>query len=113
MSSSSGGRGLPPRSRWVGIAFIAGILLLAVIVTRTCGAEDVKINDEEAVATAKAAVDFDAERTAVRFVRQGVRSQPYYAVSLSSGTEGQSGYRLTTVLVDARSGEVAEITREH
>ncbi len=48
----------------------------------------------------------------MRFLRQGVRSRPYYAISFSAGTQGQPGYRVTTVLVDARSGEVAEVNRE-
>jgi hypothetical protein len=113
VSSASGGRGLPPRSRWAGIAFIGGLLLVALIVTRTCGSSDNLVSDDEAVAAARAEIDFEPEQTSVRFLRQGVPSRPYYAVSFSAGTEGQPGYRNTTVLVNASSGEVTDVNREH
>jgi hypothetical protein len=113
VSSASGGRGLPPRSRWAGIAFIGGLLLVALIVTRTCGSSDNLVSDDEAVAAARAEIDFEPQQTSVRFLRQGVPSRPYYAVSFSAGTEGQPGYRNTTVLVDASSGEVTDVNREH
>jgi hypothetical protein len=112
VSSGSGGRGLPPRSRWVGVAFIGGLLLLALIFTRTCGSQDNLVSDDQAVAAARAEIDFEPERTSVRFLRQGIPSRPYYGVSFSAGTQGQPGYRVTTVLVDARSGEVTEVNRE-
>jgi hypothetical protein len=102
----------PPRGRWAVIAFVAVVLLAAVVVTRTCGQEDVRIDEDQAVVAAREAIDFEPERTSVRFVRQGVRSQPYYAISFQRGREGEDGYRLTTVLVDARSGDVADVTRE-
>ncbi len=112
MSSEGGWRGLPPRSRWAGIAFVGGLLLVALIVTRTCASQDNLVGDDEAVAAARAQIDFEPEQTSVRFLRQGVPSRPYYAVSFSAGTEGEAGYRLTTVLVDANSGEVTEVNRE-
>jgi hypothetical protein len=113
VSSGGGGRGLPPRSRWVGIAFIGGLLLVALIATRTCASQDNLVSDDEAVAAARAQIDFEPEQTSVRFLRQGVPSRPFYAVSFSAGTDGEPGYRLTTVLVAAGSGEVTEVNREH
>jgi hypothetical protein len=112
VSSGGGGRGLPPRSRWAGIAFIGGLLLVALIVTRTCASQDNLVSDDEAVAVARAQIDFEPEQTSVRFLRQGVPSRPYYAVSFSTGTDGQPGYRLTTVLVDANTGKATEVNRE-
>lgn len=109
---SAAGDRLPPRSRWAVLGFIAVVLLAAALVTRTCGQEDVRVDEEHAVAAAREAIDFEPERTSIRFVRQGVRSHPYYAISFQRGREGQDGHRLTTVLVDARSGTVAEVTRE-
>jgi hypothetical protein len=110
--SDAGGRGLPPRSRWAVLAFVGGLLLLALVVSRTCGSQDKQISSEQAVAAAQAEIDFEPDHTAVRFLRQGVPSRPYYGVSFSAGTEGQPGYRLTTVLVDARTGQVTQVDRQ-
>jgi hypothetical protein len=113
VSTGSGRSGLPPRSRWAILAFVGGLLVLALVVSRTCGSQDKQISSEQAVATAQAEIDFEPEHTSVRFLRQGVPSRPYYGVSFSAGTEGQPGYRVTTVLVDARTGQVTEVNREH
>jgi hypothetical protein len=109
---STARRSHSPRPRWAGLAFIGFFLLAALVVTQTCQEQDVRIDEERAVATARKEIDFDPDKTAVRFVRQGVPSRPYYAVSFSIGREGEADHRLTTVLVDARSGQVAEINRE-
>ena len=107
MSSGSGGRGLPPRSRWVGIAFIGGLLLVALIVTRTCGSQDNLVTDDEAVAAARGGDRLRA--------RAHVRALPAPGRPLAARTtpspsaparEGEPATALTTVLVDARSGEV-------
>jgi hypothetical protein len=115
--SSAGGRPErpkePDRPRWVGFAFVAFFLIAAFLVMRGCQERDVRIDDQQALATARDAVDFEPDRTSVRFVRQGLRSYPFFAVSLSLGQEGQPGARRATVLVDARSGDVAEINRDY
>jgi hypothetical protein len=94
------------------MAFVGGLLLLALVVSRTCGSQDKQISQEQAVAAAQAEIDFEPDHTAVRFLRQGVPSRPYYAISFSAGTKGEPGYRLTTVVVDARTGAVTQVNRE-
>ena len=112
--SPTGGRATRPRpTPRAGIIFVAVLLLAALLVTRGCQDRDVRIDDEQAVATAREAIDFEPERTAVKFLRQGVRSQPAYAVSFSRGREGEPEARLVTVLVDAREGDVEEVNVDY
>ena len=99
----------PNRTRWAGIAFIAVVLLAALVVSRACQEQDVRIEDDQALAAALEAVDFEPEHTSVKFLRRGVRSFPYYAVSLSRGRQGEPDARLATVLVNARSGKVEDV----
>ena len=100
------------RPRWAGIAFIAVMLLLALVATRACQERDVRISDEQAIATARKSIDFEPDRTSVRFLRRGVRSHPYYAISFTRGRQGEADARLVTVLVDARGGDVEEVNVE-
>jgi hypothetical protein len=104
---------LPGRPRWMAVAFIAGVLLVALVATRACQERDIRIDDDQARATALEAIDFEPEKTSTRFVRRGVRSHPYYAISFSRGAEGQPGARLVTVLVDARGGDVEEVNVDY
>ncbi len=72
-----------------------------------------RISEEQAVATARRAIDFRPTRTQVRLVRQGLNSHPYWAVSLSVPTPAGTGFeRLTTVRVDANTGKLAAINVE-
>jgi hypothetical protein len=54
-------------------------------------------------------VDYRPDRTQVRLVRQGFQSRPFWAVSLSTLDARGALDRVTVVLVDARTREVAEI----
>lgn len=65
------------------------------------------------MATASRAVDFKAERTQVRLVRQGLNGHPYWAVSLSipsSKGDGNEFERLVTARVDANNGKLVALT---
>ena len=80
--------------RFVRPPLVAGILLLALIalVSRACDQNRVSVTQAEAVVTA--------------------RAHPYWAVSLWTRRPDGDGYeRVTVVVVDARSGEVSEVTR--
>jgi hypothetical protein len=66
------------------------------------------VDEDEAVAIAREEVDFRPERVVVRFVPRGVESLPFWAVSLSSLSPSGTREECATVLVDGRTGEVAE-----
>jgi hypothetical protein len=85
-------------------------LLAVVAATGILSSErSIRIRSDRAVEIAEAAVEFEPELIRVRLVRQGFRSAPYWAVSLSvPETDGVSG-RVATVLVSATDGSIAEI----
>lgn len=89
------------------------MLVLAFFAARGCQQSQVRITKQQAVSTAASAVDFDARRTNVRLLRQGVNSKPYWFVNLSvPGSAAGSIRRLSVVKVDANTGEVLEIDKQ-
>lgn len=99
-------RPLPPR-RTV-IVFIAILLVAAFVVSRSCQEREVAIDKERAVEIARDQIDYEPQRVAVRFLRRGVPSRGYWAVSMP----GADPPRVTTVLISASSGDVVEVNRE-
>ena len=88
------------------------IFALTAVVAQTCQQSQVRIDEQQAIATAEQQVSFDPARTQVRLVRQGINSRPIWAVSLSV-PDGAGGFsRLTVVEVDANTGKVTAVTRE-
>lgn len=98
-------RDLPPR-RTI-ILVIAVLVLAALVVSRSCESRENAIGKERAVEIARGQIDYEPQRVAVRFMRRGVPSRAYWAVSLP----GEDPPRITTVLVDAASGSVVEVNR--
>lgn len=93
---------------------IAGVLLLAFFVARSCQQSQIRITKEQAIATAREQVDFRPENTQIRLLRQGLGRQPFWIVSLSIPRgEDEDGFsRLTLVRVDANTGKVEEVIRQ-
>jgi uncharacterized membrane protein YkoI len=91
---------------------LVALFLATVVVAQTCQQSQVRLTKEQAIAAARKQVDFRPTQTQVRLVRQGLRSRPYWAVSLSIPLGGQRYRRLTTVRVDANTGKVAAVNRE-
>ena len=99
-------RPLPPR-RTV-IVFIAILFVAAFVVSRSCQKREVAIDKERAVEIARDQIDYEPQRVAVRFMRRGVPSRGYWAVSMP----GADPPRITTVVISASSGDVVEVNRE-
>lgn len=92
---------------------VAGVLVLAFFVARGCQQSQVRTTKDQAVATATRAVDFKAQRTNVRLLRQGINSKPYWFVNLSvPGSTTGSIRRLSVVKIDANTGKVLEIDQQ-
>jgi NAD(P)H-flavin reductase len=89
------------------------VLVLAFFAARGCQQSQVRITKQQAVATATGAVDFQARRTNVRLLRQGINSKPYWFVNLSvPGSAAGSIRRLSVVKLDANTGKVLEIDKQ-
>ncbi len=102
------GRGL--RDRPLGKALILVVALLAaVLVARSCGKVDADLSREDAIAIAKDVVEFEPNLVQVRLMKRGLQSDSFWAVSLSVQQPDGRLENVTVVVIDARSGEIAEV----
>ncbi len=103
----------PFRDRPLGrIVVILVVLAVAFIALKTCASRDSDISQEEAVEIAEQEIDFEPDRTMVRFTPRGIESRPFWAVSFSLLDANAQPERITVVLVNATTGEVEEIRRQ-
>ena len=84
------------------------MLVVAFLVSKSCGAVGDEVTQEEAVATAKDAIDFDPEHYQIRLFKKGLDSHPYWGVSLYNG-DRTNPTECQVVQVDAESGDVASV----
>jgi hypothetical protein len=95
------------------VAVLVAVLVAAFVFAQTCQQAEVRVSEEEAIATAREQVDFEPRRTQIRLLRQGIGSEPFWIVSLSIPGEREDTFRrLATVRVDANDGEVVEVNRD-
>jgi hypothetical protein len=95
---------------WPRVAVVAALLVLTVIVSRTCQSSEIQLTQDEAVALATEQVRFEPENTQIRLLRQGIDRHPFWIISLSvPGPDPETFDELAVVRIDASSGEVAEI----
>jgi len=101
----------PPQRAWVRAAVIVGLLALTFVVARSCQQSQVRITDDQAIATAERRVPFEPTHVQVRMLRQGVTSRPFWIVSLSVPREGETQVfdELAVVRVDANTGKVEDV----
>ena len=107
-TDAGSGRGL--RDRPLGkVLLLLAVLLLAFLASRSCASRETEISQDEAVEIARGEVDFEPDRVSVRFLPRGVESRPTWAVSLSTENAEGALDRVTVVVVDGRTGAVAEV----
>lgn len=95
---------------FVGLGLALVILAASGILTAN---RDVEIERDEAITIAREHVSFEPEREEARIFRQGARLQPVWGVSFSvpSDEDGPRDFeRLTTVEIDAKTGEVLRVS---
>ena len=85
------------------------LLLLAFLVSKSCGSVGDEVSQEEAVEIARDEIDYEADRVGVRFLPQGFQSRPSWAVSLSTVDAQGELTRVTVVVVDGETGEILEV----
>ena len=87
------------------------LLVVAFLFTRGCANRSIDIEQDEAIAIAKRQVDFTPNNVGIRLLRRGVKSTPFWNVSLSVKLADGSFRNVTVVIIDARTGRVDEIQR--
>jgi hypothetical protein len=98
---------------WVRVAVIVAVLVVAFIAAQTCQQSQIRYTKEQAIAAAKARIDFTPDRTQVRLVRQGITSEPFWVVSLSIAGEREDEFReLALVKIDANNGKVDSVRQQ-
>ena len=92
---------------------VIGLVLVAAFVfAQTCQKDQVRVSKEQAIETARDQVTFEPERTQIRFLRQGINSQPFWIVSLSIPGEPEGTFKqIAVVRVDANNGKVEDVER--
>jgi Peptidase propeptide and YPEB domain len=91
------------------------VLLFTFFVVRSCQEDQVRITQEQAIATAERQVDFTPENTQIRLLRQDIDRQPFWIVSLSIPRRGggeDEFSRLALVHIDANTGKVTEVEEQ-
>ena len=89
------------------IAALLTVLLLAFLATKSCARQDNKISQDEAVAIARAHVDFTPDKHQIRYLPQGLPPVYYWAVSLYTVKNGHP-VRVQVVLVNATTGDIRD-----
>lgn len=89
---------------------VGAVLAISLIFFRSCSG--IEISEEDAVATARAEIDFEPERTEARVLRQGIPTRPVWVVvfTVSDPEGGRNDFlRHAAVRVDARTGELIDV----
>ena len=85
------------------IGALLAVLLLAFLATKSCARQENKISQDEAIAIARAQIDFKPDKVQIRYVPQGVPPVYFWAVSLYTLRNGRPA-RVQVVLVNATTG---------
>lgn len=94
---------------WGKLALLGAVLLLALLVARTCGSSDPEVSQEEAIAAAREEIDFEVEQTRIRYVKQGFQGEAVWAVSFARCATDGSIAQFALVRVDVDSGEIVNV----
>jgi hypothetical protein len=93
---------------------VVAVLLFAFFVARSCQQDQIRITEQQAIATAEQQIDFTPEETQIRLLRQGIDTRPFWIVSLSipRREDEDSFKRLALVHIDANTGEVTKVEEQ-
>ena len=101
-------RSVPGRTKL--LLATGAVLAISLIFFRGCSG--VEISEEDAVATARAEIDFEPERTEARVLRQGFPTRPVWVVvfTVPDPEGGRDDFlRRAAVWVDAGTGELIDV----
>lgn len=90
---------------------MVGLLTLGLVLVNVLGRGSPTVSEKEAVAIARPHIDFKPQDYQIRFIRRGIPSRGFWAVSFYTRKRDGGYKRVTVVLVDASTGEVTEVRR--
>ena len=90
---------------------MVALLALGLALVHFAGRNEKKVSQEEALAIARPQIDFKPNGHQIRYIRRGIPSHGFWVVSYYIRNALGSYKRVTVVLVDASTGEVAEVRR--
>ncbi len=93
-------------SRLFRVAALAAVLLVALLVSRSCAASDRQVSQERAISIARAATPFEPDKVQIRLVQRGIPPRAVWAVSLYDVDVDGNPTRVNVVLVDGRTGAI-------
>lgn len=102
----------PSQPTWLKVGLVVALLAVTFVAARSCQQSQVRISQDQAIATAERRIPFEPTHVQVRMLRQGLTSQPFWIVSLSvprEGTEAQVFDELAVVRVNANTGKVEDV----
>lgn len=84
------------------------MLVVAFGASRSCASTEHAVSKERAIAIARAQLGFQPERTQIRFVRRGIETRGYWAISFSTLDAKGTLERVAVMLADAETGAVSK-----
>jgi hypothetical protein len=88
------------------VAALGALLLVALLVSRSCAATDRQVSQERAMSIARAATPFEPDKVQIRLVQRGIPPRAVWAVSLYNVDVNENPTRVKVVLVDGRTGTI-------
>lgn len=102
-----------PGPKWLRVGVIISVLVLAFVAAQTCQKSSIRLDKNQAIAKAKAQVDFTPLRTQIRMLRQGVPSKPFWIVSLSRPGKAPGTFSaLAVIRINANTGKVESVNQQ-
>jgi hypothetical protein len=90
---------------------LAVVIVAAVLVSRSCGATQAEISQEEAIVIAKRQVSFEPDRVVIRLLKQGIPQRELWLVGLAERLPDGTLTNITNVRLDADTGEVVNVQK--
>lgn len=95
-------------SRLFRVAALAAVLLVALLVSRSCAASDREVSQERAISIAREATPFQPDKVQIRLVQRGIPPRAVWAVSLYDVDVYENPTRVSLILVDGRTGAIVD-----
>ena len=92
------------------VAILVAILVAALLVSKSCGKTDPRLEQDEAIAIAKRQIDYAPDCVRIRLVKRGFQSRETWAVSLPKKSSPQTSV-VTVVQVDGDTGRIVQVAR--